>query len=298
MSGYVTDILNEHAVKFIKQQRAKPFVLYLSHKAVHGPFTPAERHKNLYADAKVTAPPSVNDSLEGKPVLTRESENAASQKPKKKAKGKADNTVQKKFPPGIMLQQLRALASIDDGVGLIFSALEQTKQLDNTVFIFAGDNGYFWAEHGLGDKRWAYEESIRDPLLVRYPKAVKAGTKVDEIVLNIDVAPTFLELGGAKIPKEIQGESFFPLLKGERVKWRDSALFEYFQENNFSRTPTWQAVRNERWKYIQYTNLSGMDELYDLKHDRFEMKNLINSSSSQKQLKEMKDELARLQKKY
>lgn len=294
--GYVTDLLSEHAVKFIKQKREKPFVLYLSHKSVHGPFTPAERHKNLYADVKVTPPPSVNDSLEGKPVLTREQDDVRPLKSKKK--GKVDNTVQKQFPPGTMLQQLRALASIDDGIGLIFAALEQTKQLDNTVFIFTSDNGYFWAEHGLGDKRWAYEESIRDPLVVRYPKIIKAGTKIDEMVLNIDVAPTLLELGGAKIPTDIQGESFVPLLKGEKTKWRQSGLFEYFQEQNFSRTPTWHAVRTDRWKYIQYSELSGMDELYDLKKDPFEMKNLVNDSSAKKQLQEMKAELARLQKMY
>jgi len=294
--GYITDILNEHAVKFIEQERKKPFVLYLAHKAVHGPFTPAQRHKDLYANAKVSPPPSVNDSLEGKPVLTREKEGSAPPKPRKKAK--EDNTVQKKFPPGPMLQQLRALAAIDDGVGQIFVSLEKTKQLDNTIFIFSSDNGYFWAEHGLGDKRWAYEESIRDPFLVRYPRLVKAGTKVDEIVLNIDLAPTMLELGGAKTPADVQGKSFLPLLKGEKSAWRKSGLFEYFQEQNISRTPTWQAVRTERWKYIQYKDLPGMDELYDLKKDPYEMKNLIKDSSAQKQLKEMKDELAKLQKQY
>jgi arylsulfatase A-like enzyme len=225
--GYMTDILNSNAVAFVNKEHTKPFVLYLAHKAVHGPFTPAERHKDLYADAKISPPPSVADSLEGKPALTRDVETVP-QKKQKKTATQSNFKAEKKFPPGTMLQQLRALASIDEGVGQIFAALEKTKQLDNTIFIFSSDNGYFWAEHGLGDKRWAYEESIRDPLLVRYPKLVKAGTKIDEIVLNIDLAPTLLELGGAKIPKDVQGESFLPLLKGERVTWRKSGLFEYF----------------------------------------------------------------------
>lgn len=292
--GYVTDILNGHAVKFIEQERKKPFVLYLAHKAVHGPFTPAERHKNLYANAKATRPPSVDDSLEGKPVLTRELEGVP---PKKKAK-KKNNQVQQNFPPSTMLGQLRALAAIDEGVGQIFAALEKTKQLDNTIFIFSSDNGYFWGEHGLGDKRWAYEESIRDPLLVRYPKLVKAGIKIDPMVLNIDLAPTMLELGGAKIPKDVQGKSFLPLLKGEQVKWRDSALFEYFNEKMYSRTPTWTAVRTENWKYIQYKGLPGMDELYDLKTDPYEMKNLINDAASAKPLKDLRQRLEKLAKEF
>jgi N-acetylglucosamine-6-sulfatase len=294
--GYMTDILNSNAVAFVEKEHTKPFVLYLAHKAVHGPFTPADRHKDLYANAKVSPPPSVNDSLEGKPVLTREPEGDLPAK--KKAKAKANNQVQKNFPPGTMLGQLRALAAIDEGVGQIFAALEKTKQLDNTIFIFSSDNGYFWAEHGLGDKRWAYEESIRDPLLVRYPKLVKAGKKIDEMVLNIDLAPTLLELGGAKIPKDVQGQSFLPLLKGEHVAWRGSALFEYFNEKMYSRTPTWQAVRTDRWKFVQYKDLPGMDELYDLKADPFELKNLVNDSSASKTLKEMKAELAKLQKQY
>ena len=299
MTGYMTDILNSNAVAFVNKEHTKPFVLYLAHKAVHGPFTPAERHKNLYADAKVSRPPSIDDSLEGKPVLTRDADAAAPKKQKKAAKAaaKSEAKADKKFPPGTMLQQLRALAAIDDGVGQIFAALEKTKQLDNTIFIFSSDNGYFWGEHGLGDKRWAYEESIRDPLLVRYPKLVKAGMKIDAMVLNIDLAPTLLELGGAKIPKEVQGQSFLPLFQGEKAKWRDSALFEYFKDGN-NRTPTWQAVRTERWKYIQYKDLSDMDELYDLKKDPFEMKNLASDSSATKMLKEMKAELAKLQKQY
>ncbi|MEO5804860.1 MAG: sulfatase/phosphatase domain-containing protein, partial [Verrucomicrobiota bacterium] len=296
--GYMTDILNSNAVAFVNQKHTKPFVLHLAHKAVHGPFTPAERHKDLYADAKVSPPPSVRDSLEGKPALTREVETVPTRKKQSKAVAQSNFKAEKKFPPGTMLQQLRALAAIDEGVGLIFTALEKTKQLDNTIFIFSSDNGYFWSEHGLGDKRWAYEESIRDPLLVRYPKLVKAGMIIEPMVLNIDLAPTLLELGGATIPKEVQGQSFLPLLKGERTNWRESALFEYFKENNNSRTPTWQAVRTDRWKYIQYKDLPGMDELYDLKKDPFEMKNLVNESSAQKQLKELQMELGKLTKQY
>ncbi len=290
--GYITDILNSNAVAFVKKEHTKPFVLYLAHKAVHGPFTPAERHKNLYDGATGQPPPSARDSLEGKPAITYSERKVINGKPPK-----SNSKAWKNFPTLTMLQQLRALAAIDEGIGQIFSALEETKQLDNTIFIFSSDNGFFWGEHGLGDKRWAYEESIRDPLLVRYPKMAKAGSVIKKIVLNIDLAPTLLELGGAKIPNDVQGQSFLPLLKNSKAKWRDSALFEYFNEKPY-RTPTWQAVRTDRWKYIQYSELTGMDELYDLKADPFEMKNLMNDSTAQKSLKNMKAELARLQKRY
>jgi N-acetylglucosamine-6-sulfatase len=294
VSGYITDILNARAVDFVRSNHSKPFALYVAHKAVHGPFTPAARHQELYADAVLKPSPGVDDSLEGKPVLTRELEaiSAKKSKPGKKA-------VSEKAPPAarsLPLNQLRALAAIDDGVGQLLAALDAAKQLDDTVFIFTSDNGYFWREHGLGDKRWAYEESIRDPLLIRFPKLIKAGSVFDQLVLNIDIAPTLLELGQAQGPADIQGRSLVPLLKNSKAPWRSAFLTEYFQEKQYPRTPTWQAVRSERWKYIRYEGVQGMDELYDLKADPYELKNLVNQPGAQASLAEMKKELARLRK--
>jgi N-acetylglucosamine-6-sulfatase len=193
-----------------------------------------------------------------------------------------------------MIQQLRMMAAVDEGVGELFKALKETKQLDNTMLIFSSDNGYFWGEHGLGDKRWAYEESIRDPLLMRYPKLIKPGTVFEQLAMNIDIAPTALDLGGAPIPNTIHGRSLVPLLKNPKAPWRTSILSEYFLEGGFPRIPTWHAVRTDRWKYIHYTELEGMDELYDLKADPYEMKNLINKKSAQSTLTELKGELAKL----
>ncbi len=288
--GYVTDIINEHAVKFIKQEHKKPFVLYVAHKAVHGPFFPAERHKNLYANARFPVPPNIKDSLEGKPALTSESDTERKKKKNREKLGMKEGKVSEKGA----IQQLQCLAAIDDGVGEIFKALKETKQLDNTIIVFSSDNGYFWGEHGLGDKRWAYEESIRDPLLIRYPKLIKAGTTLDQLVMNIDVAPTFLDLAGVSIPKNIQGRSLLPLFKDKKVEWRASLLTEYFREKMYPRTPTWQAVRTSDWKLIHYTDVQDMDELYDLKDDPYEMKNLIKDPKAGVKYAELKKELARL----
>ena len=297
VNGYMTDILNEHALSFVKGEHKKPFVLYLAHKAVHGPFTPAERHKDLYATEPIKPAPSINDSLEGKPAATRPLEDAAPRKANAGKKSKARAAAAEDgghVPEKAIRNQLRALAAVDEGVGQLFKALEEAKQLDRTLIIFSSDNGFFWGEHGLADKRWAYDESIRDPLLMRYPRLIKAGTTLDQFVLNIDIAPTLLELAGAPIARTIQGRSLLPLLKDEKTPWRASLLSEYFQEKAYPRVPAWKAVRTERWKYIQYVDLTGLDELYDLKADPYEMKNLVKETDAQPALQEMKAELKKL----
>jgi arylsulfatase A-like enzyme len=289
--GYMTDILNEHAVKFIKQEHKKPFVLYFAHKAVHGPFTPAERHRGRYADANWPEPPNMKDSLEGKPAVTREVEdkNPKRAKANPKKRGLADSA--EGDSQKTQKAQMECMLSIDEGVGQIFKALEEAGQLDNTIIMFTSDNGYFWGEHGLSDKRWAYEESIRVPLLVRYPKLVKAGSNPPQLALNIDIAPTLLELGGVKIPSSVEGKSLLPVLKDPGAQLRKYAFMEYFKEETFPRQPTWQAVRTADWKYIHYPELNSMDELYNLKTDRYEMKNLIAEKSAEATLKELKTEL-------
>jgi arylsulfatase A-like enzyme len=296
VNGYMTDILNGYAVDFVRRKHTKPFLLYFAHKAVHGPFTPAARHAELFAGAKLPVTPNHHDSLAGKPALQRAAtiSTPAAAGGKKRAPGAPEplNGFTSRHED-VMLHQLRAMVAVDDGVGDLFQALADTKQLDNTLLIFSSDNGYFWGEHGLGDKRWAYEESIRDPLLMRYPRLIKAGTTLEPLVLNIDLAPTVLELGGAPIPKTIQGRSLVPLFKDPQAPWRASLLTEYFLERGFPRVPTWQAVRTDRWKYIHYTKLDGLDELYDLSADPYELKNLIQDPSSRSTLKRLQAELAK-----
>jgi N-acetylglucosamine-6-sulfatase len=196
-----------------------------------------------------------------------------------------------------ILERQRTLLAIEDGVGEILKALKETGQLDNTVIVFTSDNGYFYGEHGLSvERRLAYEESIRLPLLIRYPKVIKPGTVRDEFALNIDLAPTLLSLAGVGVPDKVQGRSLLPLLKSERSAWRDSFLIELYSDKVFPRISQmgYKAVRNERWKYIHYLELTGMDELYDLKTDPYEMKNLINHRGASKALAQMKTEMERL----
>jgi N-acetylglucosamine-6-sulfatase len=287
--GYMTDLLNEYALDYLKRKHDKPFALIFAHKAVHGPFVPAARHNDLYAGATLPNTPNKQDDYSGKPMLK------LPEPPRPNAR--ANNPNQPQRP--IHLAQTQQLAAVDEGVGQILKALADSKQLDNTLIIFTSDNGYFWGEHRLGDKRAAYEEAIRIPFLVRYPKLIKAGTKFEQTILNADLAPTLIALTGAPKLETVHGQSWLPLLKGKMKGWRETVLLEYFHETNFPRIRGWQAVRTPEWKYIHYTELEGpegssMDELYDLRTDRYEMNNLINDPKHAAKLKTMQAELTRL----
>jgi N-acetylglucosamine-6-sulfatase len=300
VKGYVTDIFTERAVTFVSEARMKPFLLMLSHKALHpnmqqradgtvvsigeGGFIPAERHKKLYADktpprrANYAAPPR------GKPALERRIEGLAPLGPSTVT---SDETIR---------DRLRMLAAVDEGLGRMMAALEKQDLLDKTVIMLVGDNGYFYGEHGLSEeRRLAYEESIRLPLLVRYPKKVRAGSRPMAQALTIDLAPTILDLAAAKPLANIDGRSLVPLFgaKGTPADWRRSFLIEYNTDIVFPRTLKmgYDAVRNERYKYIRYRELEGMNELYDLREDPFELRNLITAESAREVRRVMEGEL-------
>lgn len=272
---YITDELTDHAIEFVRKSRKKPFMLYLSHKAVHAPFTPPKRHAGLYGDKPIPAGSDPNERLDDKVKWGR-----------KKPKGWLKN----------IRDYMRALTTVDEQLGRLLKTLEEQKILDDTVIVFAGDNGYFFGEHGgLWDKRAAYEPSIRVPLLMRYPKIAKAGTVCDDLTLNIDLAPTLLELAGAKAPTSVQGLSWVGTLKG-KSKGRESFLYEYFHEkgDRFKR-PSVLAVRTKQWKYITYPSVKGgVVELYDLKQDPGELRNLAPDPNHARTLNRMKAELERL----
>src|SRR5439155_4213187 len=165
------------------------------------------------------------------------------------------------------LNYFRTLNGADDNLGRLLAALDENKLADDTVVIFASDQGYFVGEHGLRDKRSAYEESIRFPLLIRYPRLTKAGALVDEMALNIDLAPSLLDLAGVPIPADMQGRSWRPLLEGKSDGWRQSFFYEYFFESNHPETPTINGVRTTDAKLVKYPDHPEWVELYDLKRD-------------------------------
>jgi N-acetylglucosamine-6-sulfatase len=198
--------------------------------------------------------------------------------------------------------RLRAgmMAAVDEGVGAIFEALVRTGQLDDTFILFLGDNGYFFGEHGLGpERRFAYEEGIRAPFIARYPPRIKAGTRVQDLVICQDIAPTVIGLAGGTPGAQIQGRSLLPLLAGKRAGWRRAFLMEYWAESAYPWLVgmTYRAVRTDRHKYIRWVSRSRdgeLDELYDLDKDPYEITNVIHRPAYRAVRTRLRRELRRL----
>jgi arylsulfatase A-like enzyme len=309
--GYVTDLLNERALAFIERPRQRPFALYLAHKAVHpdvfqrqdgtidpdtlGGYVPAPRHRDLYRGQ--VFPPRPN-------VLPLETVGRA--KPAfaeafaRKGREPAGRALLDSIHAGTQEEiRLRAamMASVDEGVGMLLGSLERSGALDRTLIIFVSDNGYFFGEHGLGpERRFAYEEGIRTPFLVRYPPLVRPGTQIDALTILLDIAPTVLESASAPPGPHIQGRSLVPLLKGERPAWRSSFLAEYYGEAAIPWlvAMSYKAVRTARHKYIDWTQHPDADELYDLVADPYELTNLARDPGSAALRQELRRELGRL----
>jgi N-acetylglucosamine-6-sulfatase len=300
--GYITDILTDYAIKRIREPGKKPFCLFLWHKAVHAPFTPAPRDSAAFPGALIPEYDNWYDTMEGKPEwLRRGWLYGVHNEVWKMSK---DKPVPLKIEPKpwdpknkTWMNYLRAMLAVDESYGRIRKYLEDLDILDNTVVIFSSDNGYFLGSHQRGDKRLMYEESIRVPLMISYPGMVKASTTNSDIVLNIDLAPTIIDLAGGTIPSGMQGRSMVPLLKGKTAGWRKSFFYEYFQESYAPGLVTATGVRNQRYKYIEFPHvINDINELYDLEKDPGEMVNLINSPVHQSIRAEMKAELERLKK--
>jgi N-acetylglucosamine-6-sulfatase len=300
--GYVTDLLNEKTLDFIRQKHSRPYFIYLSHKAMHpetkqaadgslsdpnaSNFIPAPRHQNLYEGVKLPRRPNWSVPPLDKPALQQKIAGLAPLSPET---GSTDDSI---------LNRLRMLASVDEGVGQILKALADAGQLDNTLIVFTGDHGYFYGEHCLSvERRLAYEEGIRVPIIMRYPPLIKAGERPENLALTIDFAPTFVQLAGGTIPSQYHGRSLVSLMKGAAPSdWRKSILVEYFSDTVFPRMRKmgYHAVRDERWKYIHYDDQADADELYDLTVDPYELKNVVHDKAAADALLQMQIKLRKL----
>jgi N-acetylglucosamine-6-sulfatase len=301
--GYVTDVLTDYVEQFIQQAGQKPFLAYLAHKAIHpnvvqqndgtlapvpgqpGGFVAAERHRGRYKDRTMPRRPNAFKPPVDKPALMRR---IGTLPPLGPETATTDDE---------MRGRAEMLLGVDDSLGRILAALEKAGTLDNTVIVFTSDHGYFYGEHGLNEeRRLAYEETIRIPLLVRYPSRVKAGSVASQMVLTIDLAPTLLELAGLTPLPGMQGRSLAPIFGGTAAEWRTSFLVEYYSDTVFPRILKmgYSAVRTATAKYIEYRDLAGMNELYDLEADPYEEHNLIASPAAAALLKTMQGELERL----
>jgi arylsulfatase A-like enzyme len=273
--GYITDELTDYTLDWLDHQRkdGKPFFIYLSHKAVHSNFTPPRRYENLYADAEIPVPASQADTEEnyrGKPMWVKNQRNSW-------------HGVDFPYHSTLDVQEYkrqyhRALTAVDDSIGRLVDWLEENGLADNTMIMLMGDNGFMFGEHGLIDKRNAYEESMRVPLVAYIPGLDEPGRVVEQIVAGIDIGPTMLDIAGADaLPEQFEGSSLLPLALGQTpADWREDLLYEYYWEFNYPMTPTTFALRTDRFKLIQYHGIWDTEELYDLVNDPREMNNLID----------------------
>jgi arylsulfatase A-like enzyme len=300
--GYYTHRVTDMAIDWLKQPRNKPFLLILGHKAPHTPFTPEKKYLHLYDQVQIKYPDSAF-ALEGKPdwVKQRLTTWHGIYGPLFGFRKDFPDT----SPEGVQqfAQFVRCytatIKSVDDSVGRIYQTLKDLGQLDNTLLIFASDNGFFLGEHGMTDKRTMHEPSIRVPLLVRYPGLIRPGTVIRQMVLNIDLAPSILEICGAEPLKHVHGMSWKRLMTGSGDGWRKSWYYEYNYEKQFPYTPNVRGVRTDRWKYIHYPHGDGRPdrhqaELYDLSSDPGETKNLIHDPACAEVVAGLKAELHRL----
>ncbi|MEM1186156.1 MAG: sulfatase [Planctomycetota bacterium] len=329
-TGYVTDLITEKSIDWLKHGRdpGRPFMLCVHHKAPHRDWSPALRHLDLYDDAPLPEPPTLFDDWDGKGPAAHTQEMTISRdlsvrdlklRPPRRLTdgqrrvwdsvyGPKNDTFREMNLEGDLLTKwkyqryvkdyLRCIASVDEGVGRILDTLADLDLDDNTIVIYTSDQGWYLGEHGWFDKRWMYEESFRTPFIIRWPRQIRAGTKVSSLTQNIDIAPTLLDAAGVGVPSDMHGVSMLPVLNGEEPEgWRQSVYYRYYEYPGWHSVQRHEGVRTKRHKLMHFYQL-GVYELYDLDLDPDEMNNVIDDVAYAPVATQLRAELAALKAKY
>ncbi len=329
-TGYVTDIITDHSLNWLKQRDPdKPFCLMYQHKAPHRNWKPGPKHLTMYDDVKIPEPATLFDDYKTKSAASREQTMSIKNElnrndlklnkpnglneeqlkawnkayePKNKAFKEANlegkDLVRWKYQRYIK-DYLRCVASVDDNVGRLLDYLDREGLADNTVVFYTSDQGFYLGDHGWFDKRFMYEESLRMPLLARFPGRVKPGSVNKDMVQNLDFAPTFLDIAGVEIPSDMQGKSFRRILEGKKPKnWRQSIYYHYYEYPAVHSVKRHYGVRTQRYKLIHFYYDIDAWELYDMEKDPEELNNVYGDGAYAKVVKELKVELAELQELY
>lgn len=299
--GFCSDVITEQSIDWMRDQadRDGPFGLMTHFKSCHEPFGYPPRNEELFDDIAVPEPPSLwEDKSHRSPgsrtyglsieTMARRllAENHGGWDPPQPLEEMTDRQVRRHAYQRFVKRYLRSAAAIDQGIGQLLDYLDAAGLAENTVVIYSSDQGYFLGEHNYIDKRWMYEESLRMPFMIRYPDVIQPGTTVDDLALNVDFAPTLLDLAGVEAPSYMQGSSFLPQLRGKEAPgWRDGAYYRYYQHTANGNRPAHYGLRTHRYKLIFFYGLPlghgnlekptmpGM-ELYDLQKDPQEMDNV------------------------
>jgi arylsulfatase A-like enzyme len=314
LSGYATDLITDLALDWLEERDpSRPFCLLVHHKAPHRSWEPDARHLGQYADADLALPAGFDDDHAGQAPAASEA--------RMRMADLTDEDLKVAVPPGLAVDDearwrwrrfiedyLACVASLDDNVGRVLDWLDHAGLAGDTVVVYTSDQGFFLGEHGWFDKRFMYEESIRMPLLVRYPKEVKAGSTSDAIVLNVDFAPTFCELAGVQIPGFMQGRSLRPILRGASpADWRTALYYRYWMHlDSAHQVQAHLGVRTRRYKLVHYPGVGpGVPgastevrqpawELFDLETDPYELRSVHDDPSYARVVADLTRELARL----
>mgnify|MGYP003773382907 FL=1 len=328
--GYVTDILTDYALDWLKGRKdGKPFCLMFHHKAPHREWEPGPKYLMLYDDVQIPEPATLFDDYVGRGRAAKEQDMTIAKTMTKRdlklvTPGKLTPEQQAKWDAAYgpkneafeqanlqgkdlvrwkyqryMKDYLRCIASVDESVGRVLDYLDQAGLADNTIVIYTSDQGFYLGDHGWFDKRFMYEESLRMPLVVRYPKEIKAGSVNDDIVLNLDFGETFLDYAGVSVPADMQGRSLRLLLQGRTPSdWRTSMYYHYYEYPAVHSVKRHYGVRTQRYKLIHFYNDIDEWELYDLKTDPDEMQNVYSDPQYADVVKELTAELTRLRAQY
>jgi arylsulfatase A-like enzyme len=329
IQGYATDVITDLGLEFLqKRPKDKPFFLMLHHKAPHREWSPDEKNRAKFANRVIPEPPTLWDDYATRTDALRENEQTiardltrrdlklmppADLKPgpdrqkwlsAKPTEVEVEVNGVKKMLTGkeltkwkyqrYMQDYLACVQSVDDSIGRVLDWLDHEGLAKNTLIIYTTDNGFFLGDHGMYDKRFMYEESLRVPLLVRWPAVIKPGGVTEAMALNLDFAQTFLDAAGLKAPKEMQGASLLPLFKGREPRsWRDSFYYRYYHDPGHHNTRAHYGVRTETHKLIYYWKKDQW-EMFDLRNDPNELHNLYNDPAHAKTVAKLKKELYRL----
>ena len=328
--GYATNLTTDFALDWLNLKNSKePFCLLLQYKAPHRQWAPDTKYENLWEDQEMPYPSTFNDTYQSRELTAGDTEMTMDYFSRQDMKMTPPDSLSKSdrrkwsqfgFKPNEIVtpdenlspQEVRewkyqkyikdylaTIKSVDDNIGRVLAYLKDNGLEENTIVIYASDQGFFLGEHGFFDKRFMYEESLKMPFVIRYPGKIKPGTVVDDIVSNIDFAPTLLDMAGITIPEQVQGKSFFNNLKGENSEdWRQSMYYHYYEYPYYHRVQPHYGIRNKRYKLIHFYYNMDIWELYDLKNDPNEMRNLINIEANSELIKELKKELYKLKETY
>lgn len=325
-TGYTTHIITDLALQWLKSRRdrSKPFLLMYQHKAPHRNWAPGPDYLTLYDDVPIPEPETLFDDYRGRSSAARMQQMRiaehldatdlkfeppgnltpeqrrlweAAYQPKNEALRQAalqgEDMVRWKYQRYIK-DYLRTVAAVDDDLGRVLAYLDESGLAERTVVVYSSDQGFYLGEHGWFDKRWMYEESLRTPLIVRWPGVVEPGSESEEIVSNIDLAPTFLEIAGLTPPSDMQGRSLKPLLEGQVPEdWRQSFYYHYYEYPGWHMVPRHYGVRTKRYKLIHFYDLKEW-ELYDLETDPRELQSVYDDPRYSETRRELHAELERL----